>query len=141
MKHNHLAVVVAVVASQALGFLWYGVLFLDVWARGFGLDPAAVDQANPAPFAIGIASNFLGAYGLSWLIQKTGGRGAAGGAALGFMVWLFFVGGTVATHHAFGQVGPGATLVDVSNVLVSLMLVGAIVGARLPERPVIPAVP
>jgi len=100
VKHNPLAVVVAVVASQALGFLRYGVFFVDVW-----------------------------------------GRDAGQGAALGFMVWLFFVGGTVATHHAFGQVGPGATLVEVSNALVSLILVGAIVGAWLPGEPEVLAAP
>lgn len=100
MKHNHFAVVVAVVASQALGFLGYGALFHDVWARGAGQ-----------------------------------------GATMGFIVWLFSVGGTVATHHAFRRIGPGATLVDVSNLPVSLMLAGAFVGASPPERPEIPPTP
>jgi len=36
-KINWLAILASAVAGMALGFLFYGVLFLDIWAAGNGL--------------------------------------------------------------------------------------------------------
>lgn len=45
MKHNHLAVLVAVLAVQALGFAWYALLE-GPWMSGWGLDPAGTAAAG-----------------------------------------------------------------------------------------------
>ena len=130
MKHPWIAISAAVVAAQVLGFLWYGVLFQEPWAAGFGIDMEAVDQANPTPFIIGIVGNIIGAIALSWLIQKTGSHGAGPGAALGLLIGVCFMATGIATHYAFGQVGTSSTIVDASNAIVSAALMGAIIGAR-----------
>ena len=72
MRLHFLAILVAVVAAQAMGFLWYGVLFFEPWAEGFGIDVATLDQADPVPFLLSIVSTLLAALGLSWLIQRLG---------------------------------------------------------------------
>ena len=36
-KINWLAIVVSVVAGSIIGFLWYGLFFMDVWAAGNSL--------------------------------------------------------------------------------------------------------
>lgn len=129
VKHNWMAIVVAVVATQLLGFLWYGVFFQEPWAAGLGIDMAAVDQSDPTPFAIGIVGNLVGAIALSWLIHKTGMVGGGPGAALGLVIGFCFLAMSITTHYAFGQVGMSTAAVDASNAVVSAALMGLVIGA------------
>jgi hypothetical protein len=46
LTFNHLAILVCVILSIGLGFLWYGPLFGDAWMEMVGLDQAAI-EANP----------------------------------------------------------------------------------------------
>lgn len=129
MKHNWLAIIVAVVVAQALGFLWYGVLFQDAWAAGFGIDMTQMDQAAPMPFVIGIVGNLIGAFALSVLIHRTGVTNGSGGLALGLLIGFCFVATSIFTHYAFGQVGTSAAVVDATNAIVSAAAMGFILGA------------
>lgn len=46
---NYLAVVVAAVASMAVGFLWYGVLFRKQWMSLMGLTTESIASMKMSP--------------------------------------------------------------------------------------------
>jgi hypothetical protein len=99
---NWLAVVTSVVASFAIGSLWYGPLFGKVWANamGFGGDmkPTGADIARGS--ILNLVGTFLMAYVLAHDVSvwrpSTWNAGADQGPHVygffaGFFVWLGFI--------------------------------------------------
>src|SRR5438874_532663 len=68
---NPLAVVVAVILHQVLGFLWYGVLFFNPWLAGLSKSASEINQSDPVPYVLDIIGWFLASYAMAWLIRKT----------------------------------------------------------------------
>src|SRR5438046_1925949 len=85
---NHLAVVVAVILHQVLGFLWYGVLLFDPWLAGLSKSRSEINQSDPVPYVLDILGWFLAAYTMAWLIRKTNADSPGKGALLGAVLWL-----------------------------------------------------
>jgi hypothetical protein len=134
MRHNHKAVVAAVVAALAIGFALYSIPpIAEVFMRGWGLDPDTLSP-SPIPFVVSIAGTFLGAYTLSWLIGRLGIEGGAGGAGVGLLLSAAFTTPVLVTHELFGGVGPGAIAVDAANTVLSGAVMGWILGAWRPGR-------
>jgi hypothetical protein len=134
MRHNHKAVVAAVLAALAIGFALYSIPpIAEIFMRGWGLDPETIEP-SPAPFVVSIAGTFLGAYTLSWLIGRLGIEGGAGGAGVGLLLSAAFTTPVLVTHEMFGGVGTGAIAVDAANTVVSGTVMGAILGAWRPGR-------
>ena len=133
MKHNHVAVVAAVLAAFAIGFALYSIPPISqIFLRGWGLDPETMEP-SPAPFLVSIVGTFLGAYALSWLIGRLGIEGGAGGARLGLLLSFALMTPVVVTHEMFGGVGPGAIAVDAANTILSGTAMGGILGAWRPR--------
>ena len=134
MRHNHKAVVAAVLAALAIGFALYSIPpIAEIFMRGWGLDPETMEP-SPAPFVVSIAGTFLGAYTLSWLIGRLGIDGGAAGAAVGLLLAAGFTTPVLVTHELFGGVGAGAIAVDAANTVLSAAVMGAILGAWRPGR-------
>lgn len=134
MRHNHKAVVATVVAAFAIGFALYSIPpIAEVFMRGWGRDAADLEP-SPVPFVVSIVGTFLGAYTLSWLIDRLGIEGGAGGAGVGLLLSAAFTTPVLVTHELFGGVGPGAIAIDAANTVVSGTVMGAILGAWRPGR-------
>ena len=134
MRHNHKAVVAAVLAALAIGFALYSIPpIAEIFMRGWGLDPEAVSP-SPVPFVVSIVGTFLGAYTLSWLIGRLGIDGGAGGAGVGLLLAAAFATPILVTHEMFGGVGAGAIAVDAANTVLSGTVMGGILGAWRPGR-------
>ena len=129
-KHNHIAIVVAVVAQQIIGALWYSVLFGTIWAAGIHMDMAMM-QPQAYMFILDILGAFATCYGLSWLLGLTGGHSLQNGVKLGALVWFCFLGLNLAAHQAFFGHEVSAMLVDGSVIFV---VSGAILGAWAPKK-------
>lgn len=109
------AMLAAAAASVALGFLWYGPLFGDAFARYTGMDDLSageVEQArrDAAPgYAVSLLGTAMGALVvavlLSWAYPAGGFRPApAFGAVLGLAGWLgFYVPGTLTSVFFEGR--------------------------------------
>jgi len=52
-------VVLATVAFWLIGWLWYGVLFMDAWTKASGYSKADFDGANPSWMILGVLISFL----------------------------------------------------------------------------------
>lgn len=125
---NHLAVLAAVIADQALGFAWYQT-FGKAWLAALGKRLEEVHTSDPTPYLLSLAGAALFTYALAWLIGRTATRGALAGARLGGLVGLAFAASAVVLHEAFlGH--PGIVMaIDGGNELAGGLLAGAILGA------------
>lgn len=133
MRHNHAAVVVAVVAAFAIGLALYSIPPIsEIFMRGWGLDPETLEP-RPGPFVVSIVGTFLGAYAISWLIGRLGIASGAGGAGLGLFLAFALMSPVIVTHEMFGGVGSGAIAVDVANTVLSGTAMGWILGAWRPR--------
>jgi len=66
-RHNHVAILVAVILHQVIGFLWYSnFLFVHQWMAGLGKKASDFDMTNPTPFIADI---------VGWFLPATSSRG------------------------------------------------------------------
>jgi len=93
LKINHWAVLVCVVLSFALGFLWYGpILFGEAWMSMVGLDMATI-VANPpgaGAWITNLISSLVPLYVLAWLFTKLDIRNGLKGAGIGLLISFSF---------------------------------------------------
>lgn len=129
---NHLAVVLAAVASFLFGGLWYG-LFSKPWMAAANIKPEDVKARSgpPAwPFIVAFIALLVMAYVLAGAIghlgigQVTPRNGIISGAIL----WAGFVVTSMAVNHAFQGAKPALTLIDSGHWLGVLLIQGAVIG-------------
>jgi hypothetical protein len=133
---NHLAVIVAVILHQAIGYFWYSPA---PWAvarlTALGRPASDVNAVDPAALVVDIIGWLIASYVIAWLIARTGFTTAAKGAMLGALLWLGIAMPTLLPHYLFAGIKPVVTVIDAANVLVACLLTGAIVGGwRRKER-------
>lgn len=129
---NHLAVLVTVVASQILGFLWYSVLFGRPWARGYRLPDDAVAKNPPISYLVTILAAAVFGYAVAVLRGLLEVSGIGGGLALGALLWLGLVGPRYLLHAVFGRIAAPSVLIDLGFDLVIAAVTGAILAVWLP---------
>lgn len=96
---NHLAVLVAAVASMVLGALWYGPIFGKTWVTlsGFTKEKMAEAQAKGMgkSYAVTFVGSLLMSYVLAHAIIFAGAyfkmEGVGAGLMSGFWNWLGFI--------------------------------------------------
>lgn len=132
---NWLAVIVAAVAGMVLGYLWYGVLFMDPWAEAHGIvangDTFLKDGKELEGSNLTMAFNSLGmivyALILAWLINKTNMWGFVKGAIIGGVVGLVScIDLTLNNMFAFNP--SMASVIDGSYIVIILAVMGGIIG-------------
>lgn len=133
---NYLAIVVSVIASFAIGFLWYSpILFGKPWMKLMGIDPHDKTKmekmkktAGPAYMA-SIVGTILMAYVMAHFIYyvfdykvlKT-----TDGLVMAFWIWLGFVAPVMFTEVLFGGKSVKLWLINTSYQLATLLITGAI---------------
>ena len=134
-KTNWLALLVAAIAGMAIGFLFYGALFMEQWANYHGYtiendmmlkNGVEVPYSN-LPMIINTVALLLYAFVLNWLVEKTNELSWAGGAKMGAIVG-FFVFMSHYTSNRFAGVPTGLSMIDGCYAVVLLATMGAIVG-------------
>lgn len=65
-----LGAVLAAIAMFFIGFLWYGVLFQDIWMAARGYTAEDMTAANPAWMAGGFLIELVSALGIGWLMSR-----------------------------------------------------------------------
>ena len=131
---NHWGVLVTVVASQVLGFVWYSVAFGKAWAVGYRLDRDALDSTPTGAYIATLAGAALYSYALAILIGLLEIEGVAAGIALGAMVWAGIVVPRYLLHALFGKISVRSIAIDSGFDLIVSIVTGAILAAWLPYR-------
>ena len=127
---NFLAVLLAAVAHQALGFLWYGVVFRKTWLQAMNKSgDEDMGQGPDATMAIGALWSLVSAAGIALLLtfpdEPTVGDGIAVGAVCGIAfatASLFFIG-------MYEERKPILSVLSGGYQTVGFVIMGAIIGA------------
>lgn len=127
---NWLAVLVAAVAHQALGALWYGVLFRNTWLRTMGMTPEEVQTEGPGgEMALGAVASVLSALALAVILTFTQDPTLGDGVALGAVAGIGFVTAATFMNGAYEQKAPVLSAMFGAYYTLGLMIAGAILGA------------
>jgi hypothetical protein len=133
---NWKALVLSVVATGIIGFLWYGLFFNGMWMEGNGLTMNAdntmskngvVYPQSSMPMIFNTIAMVIYAIFMNWLIEKTGDKTYARGAKLGFAFGCISALGEF-LQNSFSFSSHNLTLVDGSYDIVMFTIIGALIG-------------
>ena len=127
---NWIAVVVAAVASMALGFVWYMVLG-NQWMGALGKTREQIMASGnqAAPFIIAFLMQLVMAYSLALFTPRLmGSTTLVNGLIVGFHVWLGFVITSMIINHRYQGSKWSLTLIDGGYLLGVLLVQGAVIG-------------
>jgi hypothetical protein len=129
MRINWLAILVALIAQQVLGFSWYSrLLFAEPWMAGIGKRPEDL-VPTPGPFILAtIAAVFLPIC-IAWILHRTNLRGLKNGALVGLGVGVLLVAPALLVHEAFLGYPATVLAIDAGKEIVGCFIVGVILGA------------
>ena len=128
---NYLAVVLAALAAQPLGAVWYAKLFGEPWMRMRGLTRADA-EGGPLPYLATLAAALVTAYGLARLVDMVGADDVGECIAIAAFVWISFAGAVQATqitHSPKAQSKVALFGIEGGYQLASFVVMGAIIGA------------
>lgn len=121
---NWIAVIVAVVLLEALGFLWYGPLFGDAWMAAYGRE---VDMTNATTMmALGVVNTLIVVLGLSWLLRGLGAASLGSAVMVSLAAWFFFSFTTQALEYLYMGMSLNFVLINMGYLLVAFLLAGAV---------------
>ncbi|MDX1479866.1 MAG: DUF1761 domain-containing protein [Saprospiraceae bacterium] len=129
MYINHLAVIVAAVASFAVGALWYGPpLFFNAWKKANGLTDEDLARANPVRnYGISFILALIICYNLAFFLSDADTDwvwGATAGLLAGFG-WAAAAFMTIALYEMRSM---KYILINVGYIIVYFTLAGFIIG-------------
>jgi Protein of unknown function (DUF1761) len=128
---NWIAIIVAVIASMALGFGWY-MLFAKQWMAALGktreqIMAAAGNQATP--FIIAALMQLVMAYFLAVLtFSVMDAVTIANALQMAFWLWLGFVITSMITNHRYQGSSWSLTIIDGGYMLGVLLVQAVVIG-------------
>lgn len=127
---NWLAVIAGTVAHQALGALWYGVIFRDTWIEAMGMTPEDIERESPGgEMAFGAVASLVSAISLAALLTMLDEVSIADGVKVGALCGLGFVTAATVMNGLYEQKKPVITWLFGAYYTLGLIIVGAILGA------------
>jgi hypothetical protein len=127
---NWLAVLAATVAHQALGALWYGVVFRDTWLRAMGMTPEEIRTEAPGgEMAYGAVASLLSAIALALILSLAPDPDLADGIVTGVVAGVGFVAAATFMNGVYEQKAPVLSLLFGAYYTAGLAIMGAILGA------------
>lgn len=128
---NHLAIILAAVASFVFGGVWYGMLSKQ-WMEAANIKPDAAAAGGNiiAPYIITFVAQLI----MAWVLAGVIGHLGAGQVTLrngiisGGLIWLGFVVTSLTVNHAFQMQKKALTLIDGAHWLGVLLIQGAVIG-------------
>ncbi len=130
-KINWLAVLLAAVAHQAIGFVWYGVIFAKTWQDATGRTEAEIAASGGGTRAliIGSIAALVMAAAFALLLTLAPDRTITTGIIWGAVLGIGFVATTTVINGAYEARKPVVTALYAAYEIVALVAMGAILGA------------
>jgi hypothetical protein len=128
---NWIAVLVAVVLLEAIGYLWYGMVFSSAWTAemsAIGLKPDTSASAQTTSIALGALLIVVEVLGLAWLMRRLETTNWRVGALDGFTAWFFFGLTTQGMEYVYMGFTPRLMAINCGQLLVSYVVAGAVLG-------------
>lgn len=130
---NFLALLVATIASMAMGAAWYGVL-AKPWMAAAGLTEADLKGSSgepgggPIPYVVAGVSKFVMAFCLAKLLAVLDALSAGNAIAAALFLWIGFVATTLSVNHRFQMRPWSLTFIDGGYWLAVLIVQGVVIG-------------
>ena len=128
---NWLAVLVAVVAHQVLGFLWYGPLFGTPWRTGLGMTEEQMQQGQQgvsSAIVVGIIGSVITALSLALLLTAPDDPDVGTGLMYGLLASIGFGAAGTVVGGVFEQRNSTVTWIYAAYAVVGGLVMGAILG-------------
>ena len=128
---NWIAVLIAFVLVEALGYLWYGVIFSQAWGAemtAIGLKPDMSGTPQTKALAEGAVLILVQVIGLSWLIRRMGASGLQAGLMAGLAAWFFFGLTTQGMEYVYMGFTPKLMAINCGQLALAYLLAGAALG-------------
>ena len=130
---NYLAVILAALVAQPLGFLWYGPGLGQRWMslRDYSEEEIQGD-ASPGVYILPVVASVLIAYGLARLCDMTGADSVGECIAIAVFCWAGFAATVAAMQINFAPTArnkPALFAIEGGFYLVMFVVAGAIIGA------------
>jgi hypothetical protein len=128
MAVNWIAVIVAAIASWALGAGWY-MVFANQWLAAIGKTKDQINARDPTPFIWSIVVQLVMAYFIALLTPQLFGTTDIGnGLMTGALMWLAFSITTMIQNHRYEGAPWMRTVIDGGYTLAILMVHGLVIG-------------
>jgi hypothetical protein len=125
---NWLAVVLATVASMAVGFGWYTV-FANQWMAAIGKTRDQIQGNDPTPYIWSIVVQFVMAYFVALLTPKLlGATSVPNAIQVAVLMWIGFVLTSTIQSHRYAGRPWSLTAIDGGYVLAALIVEGLVIG-------------
>lgn len=127
---NWLAVLLATIASMALGMGWYmGLSKQWVAATGKKMEDLMGSGGSAAPFVFAAISQFIMAYFIAMLTQALLGETTITGAIIvGLHMWFGFILTSMVLNHRYQNMSWNLTLIDGGYLLGVVIVQGLVIG-------------
>ncbi|MTG88268.1 DUF1761 family protein [Cellulosimicrobium sp. BIT-GX5] len=134
---NYWAVLAATVSSMVVGSVWYTPkVFGTYWMRVAKVDPSGEARDAVRPIVLTLVVSFVTAWvlaGATYLSWSFYGGGYLSNALLTALVlWAGFTAARFVTHDAFEGRPAGLTVLNVVHELVTLVVMGLLIGLITP---------
>ena len=123
---NWIAVAVATVVFEVVGFVWYAVVFKDAWVAAGGSTHMNLSQG--AAYGLGVLNTIIIMTGLAWLLAKLGRAGLMASVGGALAAWLFFDFTTMTLDYLYEGQSAALVQINMGEQLVSYLLAGVIFG-------------
>jgi hypothetical protein len=124
---NWIAVIVAVVVLEVVGYLWYAMAFNSAWAAAMTAAGHAPDMSNVAVNqSLGLVNTLVIVLGLSWLTRRLGAVSLMASVSTAVAAWFFFDLTTQALEYLYMGMPCTVMAINVGYQLVSYVLAGAV---------------
>jgi hypothetical protein len=128
---NWIAVLIAFVLLEVVGYLWYGMVFSKDWMAemsAIGLKPDTSASAQTTSLVEGAVLILVQVLGLSWLMNKTGANSLQAGLMAGLAAWVFFGLTAQAMEYVYMGFTPKLMAINCGQLAVAYLLAGATLG-------------
>ncbi len=119
------AVLVAVVLLEVIGYLWYALLFAKPWTDAliaFGHTPGGVNVAVMQ--SLGIVNTLIVVLGLAWLTRRLGATSVSACVGIAVAAWFFFGFTTQSLEYLFMALPANFVAINMGYQLVVYVLTG-----------------
>jgi len=123
---NYYAVVVATIVYYFIGFIWYTLLFSEIWGKETGV--SIKSPARPKMWAMvgQFISTLLFALGIAIILKLHGNYGITTGIYVGLLITLFFV-IPINSGNLFFTGKKSLFLLDVCERAIGSLVIGIII--------------
>lgn len=126
---NLVSVLLAAMASMAVGFLWYGALFQKTWLKLMGKTEAEM-KANSSSMGMMYGLSFVAAaveaYVLSMFLGLAGATTPMEAVTTAFWAWLGFVATTMWLNYMYGGKSTNLYLLDTAHHLAAVVVMSVV---------------